>query len=59
MFPKEHERPSLHGCGVDEGLLSKPAKLPELEPFEVVGALLNVVLVSVMLEVEHLVTPEG
>lgn len=59
LFPQKHEWAYLHGGWIDERSLSESAEYPELEPVEVVGALLDIVFVAMMLEVEHAVTPEG
>lgn len=49
----------MKGGGVDESSFGESAELPELEPIEVVRTLLDVVFIAMMLEVKHLVTPEG
>ena len=56
---QEHEWASLHRGWVLERLFSETTECPELKPLEVVRALFNVVFVPVVLEVKHLVTPEG
>jgi len=58
LFEQEHEWALLNGCGVDERSLSEPAVIPELEPLEVMRSLLDVILVSAMLEEKLLVTEE-
>jgi len=59
ILEKEHEWTSLHRGRVLQGLLSEPTEFPELKPFEVVRALLDIILIPVMLEEEHLITPKG
>lgn len=48
----------MKGGGVGESSFGESAELPELEPIEVVRALLDVVLITMMLEVKHLITPK-
>lgn len=59
FFKQEHEWARLDRGWVLQRSLSELAVVPELEPFEVVGPLANVVLVAVVLEVELLVAPQG
>ena len=59
LFPQKHEWALLGGRRISERSLSEHAGVPELEPFVVVRAMLDVVLVSVMLEEKLLVTPKG
>jgi len=59
LFPQKHEGALLSGRGIPERSLSESAGVPELEPVEVVGAMPDVILVTVMLEEKLLVTPQG
>ena len=57
LFKQEEEWASLHGGGIDEGRLVKLAIVPELQPFEIVRAHLNIIIHPAMLEEELLVAP--
>jgi len=59
LSPQEHEWALLHRGWQFELRLGKSTVIPELEPVEVVGAELDVILVPMVLEEEHFVTPEG
>jgi len=59
VFPQEHKGALLHWSRVSELSLGKPANVPELQPLEIVGAYFDVILVPMVLEEEHLVSPEG
>lgn len=48
----------MHRGWVSELALGKSTVIPEFEPVEVVGAGLDVILVPMVLEEEHFVTPE-
>ena len=58
LFPQKHEWALLSRRRVSERRFSESASVPELEPLEVVGSHLDVVLVTMMLEEKLLVAPE-
>ena len=58
LLPQKHEWALLGGRRVSQWGLREFARVPELEPLEVVGAMSDIVLITVMLEEERLVTPE-
>ena len=58
LLPQKHEWALLGGRGISQRALREPAIVPELEPLEVVRAMPDIVIVTVMLEEELLVTPE-
>ena len=57
MLPEEQEGALLHRGGVFELRLSEPTVVPEVEPLEVVRPELDIILVPMVLEEEHLVAP--
>ena len=56
-LPEEHEWANLHGRGQVQVGLCESTVVPEIEPLEVVGSELDIILVPVVLEEKHLVTP--
>lgn len=58
MFPEEHEGALLHRSGSVKLSLGESTVVPELEPVEVPWAVLDIILIPMVLEEEHLVTPE-
>ena len=59
LLVQEHEGALLKRSRLLERSLSEFTVIPELKPLKVVGSLLDIVLVSVVLEEELLVTPQG
>ena len=59
LLVQEHEGALLKRSRLLERGLSEFTVIPELKPLKVVGSLLDIVLVSVVLEEELLVTPQG
>ena len=57
LFKKEEEWAFLHWGGIDEGGLVELAVVPELQPFEIVRAHLDIVVHPAVLEEELLVAP--
>ena len=58
LFKQENKWTLLGGCRVLQGRLIKTTAVPELEPLEVVWALLDVILEPLLLEEKLLVGPE-
>ena len=59
LLVQEHEGALLKRSRLLERSLSEFTVIPELKPLKVVGSLLDIVLISVVLEEELLVTPQG
>ena len=57
LFEKEEEWALLHWSGIDEGGLVELAVVPELQPFEIVRAHLDIVVHPAVLVEELLVAP--
>jgi len=59
FFKQENKWAHLLGCWVLKRRLRETPTVPELEPFEVVRTLFDVILVAMLLEEKILVTPKG
>ena len=59
FLEQEQEWADLGRGGVSERSLGEPSIIPELKPLEVVRSVSDIILVTMVLEVKLLVTPEG